>query len=786
MRYAPIKIVRYSALLASASIPAVAIAQTAVKGAAAAATEEIVVTAQRRSESLQKVPMAVSVASGEQIQNLAIFDIKDIQQLAPGLEMTNNDGRRNVASIRGITFEPDSAASPAVDIFFNDIPVDAQSLFGAIYDVGQIEVLRGPQGIFRGRTSPAGAITMTTRRANLNETEGYVQASGTSRDGLNVQFGASVPLMPGVLALRVAGLSDFNRAGQVRSVSGKESAMKTESGRVSLAFKPTERFRGDLTFQRFDADISPQIAVFGPGNAPFAGVGVTDRTGPPLTLEDRRTVFRTYPHYKNLTDLTTLNTELEVADKIVWSLDAGFQSSKLDQNYTVGNLEASIPGGVLPNSLSGHNKTKTIDTRLSSNNDGPFNWMFGAFRQDVYGDPTRFNSGADFVTVAYPFFPIVQANALLEIPQHNSTQAIFGSVRYKLTDALRFEAGMRHTKYQYNQQAYLQFCSPLFGGCFPAVGPGTPALTSDMMERQNKATTGGATLSYDWTPELTTYVAYGRSYRPPAAQLAAAISGTTTPELLVSKPEKSDSIELGVKSSMLDRRLSWSVDVFVQKYKGYIEYFPGLVVRTPMGGLTGIATATNGDAISKGIEMQLTARPTRNLDLGLSFSYTKANYDNAEMPCNMFDTTTGASGIPVGKEFAVCTRNDRIAQMPSFSASMNGEYRFKVDGLTPFIRGLVNYRPGFSSSFDNFKYSGFTNASLFLGVRGGRDDQWEVSFFVKNLLDQTRALRVSNVELQQQTVQFDFATPGTTALSGYRTAVITNPREFGLTARYNW
>lgn len=111
--------------------------------------------------------MTVDVATGEQLQKLNLFDFKDVQQLAPGLEITNIDGRSNSATLRGVTFNPDQGTSPTVDVYINEVPVDAQTAFTAIYDVAQIEVLRGTQGAFRGRTAPAGAITLTTRRPSL-------------------------------------------------------------------------------------------------------------------------------------------------------------------------------------------------------------------------------------------------------------------------------------------------------------------------------------------------------------------------------------------------------------------------------------------------------------------------------------------------------------------------------------------------------------------------------------------------------------------------------------------
>lgn len=809
---------RVCLLLLSGSFSAAASAQTgqeveaesppATQAAAEASNEvapsgiasgEIVVTAQRRSQALQDVPMSVNVATGDQLEKLALQDFKDVQQLAPGLEMNNNDGRRNVATIRGITYEPDSAASPAVDIYFNDIPVDAQTVFGAIYDVAQIEVLRGPQGIFRGRTSPAGAITLTTRRANLSEPEGYFQVTGTDRNAINVQGAVSVPLIQDKLALRFAALGDFTRSNQVRSIplGNRQSNSETMSGRVSLAFQPTESFRAWLTYQHFWTEASPFTAIFGPGNTPFAAFGDMTPTGPAITLDDRQTLIRSRPYFENNTDIVTLATELDVTDTILWSVNAGYQHTVLDQNYPT--LATEVSTGVPQASfLVLSPKTLTVDTRFSSDSPGPFNWMLGGFYQRFrsrtpFGFDNFFFFGSPFgpfpltddlfgTTVPNP----LPAEGILDIPGNNSTRAVFGSVRYDVTDALQIEAGLRYTHYRYHNEVRQAFCVPACGDPIPF---GPQIYPPNVSRRTHEALTGGATISYEFSPDFTMYAAYGHSYRPPTAQNAAALGGTTNLDLLLAGRERADSFEIGAKGNLFDRRLSFALDVFFQKYRGYIDYFPALNTRSAQGGFEEITTSTNGDAISKGIEAQLNGRPTDNFDFGLSASYIEANYDNAMLPCNLFNPD-GSIFIPAGEEFATCTRNDRIAQVPRFSASLNGEHRFPVGNVTPFIRGLVNYRPGFNSTFDNFDYRSFTNVTAFLGVRGP-DERWEISAFARNLLDQTRALRVSQTQLQQGTIDLaDFfggvITPTAPILSGYRSAVITNPREFGLSARFSW
>jgi iron complex outermembrane recepter protein len=106
------------------------------------AIEEVVVTAQRRSESVQEGPMTVTPVTAEQITDLKLQRFEDVQQLSPGLAL-NRTGRASTSSLRGVTFNPDSGAAPSIDTYINEVPLDPQFAFQSIFDVQQIEVLRG-------------------------------------------------------------------------------------------------------------------------------------------------------------------------------------------------------------------------------------------------------------------------------------------------------------------------------------------------------------------------------------------------------------------------------------------------------------------------------------------------------------------------------------------------------------------------------------------------------------------------------------------------------------------
>ncbi|MCP3735886.1 TonB-dependent receptor [Sphingomonas sp. RP10(2022)] len=756
---------------------------------------EIIVTATRRAEALKDVPLSVDVVSGADIKKLNLFDFKDVQALSPGLQLTNNDGRSNVATLRGVTFDPDSGSSPAVTVYINEVPVDPQTAFTGIYDVGQIEVLRGPQGIFRGQTSPAGSITLTTRRPNLNEPEGYVQATGTLRGSGNFQGGASIPLVPGTLAIRGAVLVDANRANQVRNVNGERSRGDTESARLSLRWSPSSKFNSVLTYQYLTNDVSPYIAVFGPGKQP--SLLDPSRSGPALSIGDRRSVTEARPRFQNRTNLVTLAADYHF-DGATLSFNGGYQDTLLKQSRDQ-DVANAVPNKSLNQTTSIPYRTWNADLRLTSSGDGPFSWSVGGnyFNTKNSVDVTQENdvfSGFAFTPLpaALATFPI---DVAVQVPVKSIAYSGTASVGYEFTPTLKIEAGARYNWADIRRQSFLSVFLPTFGiyqlKNFPTISP-------QGADQHFRALTGGASLTWKVTPDVTTYVSYGRSFRPGVSAVA-----VTTPldsSILITPKETSDSGEVGIKTSLFERRVNVNVSAFYQKFKNYIGYEPALTTNSSrVAGAVDPSTAplpTFGNASSRGIEGQISARISDAFDLSVNASYADAHYDNAQIYCNDYNgdgapDSNGTPRVPAGRQVAVCTRNDRLAQIPRFNLTANGEVHFAAGQLQPFLRGLVSYRPGFDSELDNYSYRAFTNISLFGGLRGP-DNKWELSVFAKNLLDQARATRVGQGVATYPTTGLDPVTfqptgaAGAPFDSGYRTAVISPPREIGVSLNFNW
>jgi iron complex outermembrane receptor protein len=775
------------------------------KGSEEGATlSEIVVTATRRAESLKDVPMAVSVATGDQLQKLNLFNVKDVQQLAPGLEITNNSGRNNAAILRGIAFDPDSGTLPAVDVYFNEINLDAQTAFTSMYDLNQIEVLRGPQGLLRGRTAPAGAITIATRKPDLTGFSGYLQVTGTDHQASNLQGAINIPIIADKLAIRIAGLNDQNNVNDVRDWwSGKVSRNNTSSGRISIAFEPTSNLKSVLTYQHLHSRTRLFQQVVGTGNAFLpSGAGFPPSVslianGPPVGPKDRIGVQEGNPTYLTTTNLFTLQTDWDLGPNTL-SLTAGHQDALLEQTPDLDSTN------VLPNFVSGqHNQiayhVNTAELRLQSNGEHFWNYMVGV---SYHGNvtPVRVTQSNDqLLTGVFPapgsFFPFYQripVDVAIEIPGTSETWSGFASSRFQFTDKLSLEVGARYTRFKIAQQSYLTVVA---NGA--TVLNNLATLPPEFAWRTRNYLTGGANLRYKINDDVSTYFSWGHSYRPGPA--AVGVTAQLDPSLVVAKSETSDSFEVGVKGEFLDRRLLVNADVFHQRFQNYIGRTNDTINATDNLQGVGVPDSTlqlnwNGNVKSTGVEVDVTARPVRNWTVNVSGSWVHARYRNGQTPCNLFNANGSVLFNRPDLGVSLCPTNGRIAEAPDLHFSANTEYNFDSIGpLQPFVRALATYQPGFNSSQIAYHYPARTLVNLYAGVRGP-EGKWELSAFARNLLNQQRITNISGSIGSQQTIvgnliatpPFFVTSPGTPLSSGYRTVVTQTPREVGVSLTYRF
>jgi iron complex outermembrane receptor protein len=741
--------------------------------------------------------MAVDAITATDLQKKEIFDIKDISQLAPGLELENNSGRNNTATLRGIAFDPDEGTLPTVDIYFNEIQTDAQTVFTSIYDLEDVEVLRGPQGLLRGSTSPAGSITIKTKTPSLTTFEGYIQASGSDQDAYNLQGALNLPVIEGKLGVRIAGLGDQNDINHVHNVTvGNSSVGHTASGRISVNFAPTDTFRSEFMYQYLRADNVQYQQVIGTGGlfpvaAGYPGTPVFASNGPVAGVSDRIAVAPGVTEFRNQTHLLTLSAFLDIGEDTL-ELNAGYQDTILRQlrGQNVGNAPLTYTSEQYVHTPY---DVMSAELRYYSTGREFWNYMVGA---DVIRqlDPVFVTQPADsFISGAQVsptfFFPFgghyiqTPVDVSIFIPDQGTHYSVFGSSSFQLTDELELDAGARYQVYRTHQQSDL---SVAVSGA--TVLNNLATISPDNAIRTYHAFTGGANLKYTFTPDQVAYVSYNHSFRPGSA--AVGVTAPLSNKLTLSDPETSDAVELGLKSSWFDHRLNVNTDVFYQHFNGYINVVSVAASSAENGVIdAGPELTYNGDAESEGIETQVDAVITEGWDVGLKASWVNAQYTNALIPCNTF--RDGAAYVPVGQQVSFCPSNGRIGETPKFHLTVQSEYDYDTGtSYQPFISGLFSYQPGWHSSIENFDYPDLPLLNLYAGVRN-QDEGWDFTLFVKNAFDFERIQRIAPSDYQQatsvvQVYNHNAIVAGAPIDSGYRAVNTTLPREIGVTLRYNF
>lgn len=758
-----------------------ALAQTAPATPAAPAEniqiEEVVVTATKRSENIQNVPSTVTAVSGETLQKLNILSFQDVQKLTPGLVLDNGGGRAQKVSLRGISFDPDTGASAAVQVYWNETPISASTAFRAMYDIGQVEVLRGPQGTLRGQTSPAGAITLVTRRPEFN-TYGASINQTVGQNGLfNTQAAVNLPLVEGKLALRVAGLYNHDRDGVENAISGRKNSDTAHSVRASLAWRPTDDIDVVLVHQVLNDRLVAQPLAIG---APLAGTG---QVGPSLRLDDRKSVVEGPFEFYHRSRLTSLSATWTLPGHRL-SYIGGYQRTT-DTSSRDGDVTNVVKGfsDVQNVFVTAHQLTQEL--RLESTGDRFWNYLIGAY----YGRTNSFasfnqNYNVFFAPYAPPAFSLPLTG--MSKPGEGKDLAFFTDHRFALTSRDDLELGLR---WQRNEST----AQNLIG----VGGPPAPVLPPDFVSRKSSAWTGSASYKHRFTDDLMAYVSYGRGFRP-GGTTQFVTNAALAPQYRVYQDETSDSVELGVKSQWFDRRLQVNADIFRQKIDGYIGRANGVgsrgaaVAGEPKGpgaggtypydaATGGINLNTNGDAVITGAEFEVTGVIVQGWQATLNASYIDAHYDNALLYCNDINNDgvpdADVTWVQPGRQVSVCATNSKLTSDTGiapgkFNLALNSEYVRNVGAVDLFARGLARYTPKAYYAGADRHFDSYATVDLYLGLRDA-ERAWEVSLFAQNLFDKTA-----------QTYERSTSVNGVNG--GYLGAVAIPERKIGVSFRYNY
>jgi iron complex outermembrane receptor protein len=594
--------------------------------------EEIVVTARKRDESIKDVPVTVDVFTQAAIESAGIRKPQDFISMVPNMTLveTQNAGNAFVV-VRGVSQARNSEPSVAV-LVDGVLETNPAEFNQELFDIKQIEVLKGPQGALYGRSAIGGAIIITTQDPS-DHLEGRVKAGFGNGSSKRAQAGLSGPIgNSNTLSFRLS-YNYYDTEGFIPNayLGGKADPARDHSARLRLLWKPSDAFTGDL---RLSVDRLRTQAL-------YFNIPRSDESNP-------FTTFSTPPDANNVSTPITVNNRGQN--------DRDLDTASLKMDF-------AVPGGGTITSISAYDKTKEILTgdaydfrpidqsifkallgvdlnqsqflnvkaysqelRYTSPTSGKFRWIAGAYF--VHTD--RFISTGNMVDTGNGVFPVYdtpstnplnpQATFLADT-QKNDAWAVFADATFDITDQFQADAAIRYD--QDRRKNTTDTPHPFIDQLLdPNAVPGE-VRSHTWSKAQPKFT-----LRYKPTDEITVYGGWSRGFRSGgfnqtgvgAVAHANGISGVND----LFDAEVADTTEIGVKGQFLDRRLNAGLSVFHTKStNGYFFVFLAANSTQNLG---------NVDATYNGAELELNARVTDRFNVYTNFGYTRSKITGMEDP----------------------------------------------------------------------------------------------------------------------------------------------------------
>lgn len=696
-----------AALLAGAAwsvVPTLAFAQTASEDVA---VEEVTVTARRREESLKDVPVAVTAVSGERLEATGAVDITTLQQSTPNLTVQIARGSNStlISFIRGVgQQDPLWGFEPGVGLYIDDVYVARpQAAVLDIFEVERLEVLRGPQGTLYGRNTIGGAIKYVTAKIQ-GEPEIKLKGNFGSYDQRDV-IASAKGMVTDNLGLGLT-WATFNRDGFGENLTtGAEHYDKdVVAARATVELTPT-----DNLFFRLSGDIVTDRSNPRHGHRETPGLTATGAPIPTAVVLDDVYDTRAGAGDKNHVEARGVSFlgEWKASESLTFKSITAYRAGETEGVIDFDNEPAALLD--IPARYNDHQFTQEFQALYTSDR---LQGVFGLYYLNA--------------TAAGAFDTVVgQANLSIATAGHVDTKSYsaFADVSYDLTDQLSISVGGRYTKDKKSAQVYRQnftgLKSPLFGN--PNAIPGlvrSNFTSSDSYERF----TPRVSVSYDWTPEVTTYASFSQGFKSGGFDMRA--DAILTPSSVNGyDPEKVDSYEAGLKGYFFDGRLSLNSAFFYSKYKDQ-----QVTLQTPVGASIASQVANVGKSHIYGAEFEGVARFTPDLFANFSLGYTKAEFDEYRA----LDLT---STPPVIRDFA----DERVFQnTPEWNGSVSLTWRHDLgdNGSIAFIPS-ASYRSKFNmfeipSILDQDSYW-LLDASI---VWTSSDERYRVGLHGKNLGDE--------------------------------------------------
>jgi iron complex outermembrane receptor protein len=717
---------------------------------------EIIVTAQKREENLQEVPLAISVIGGDAIANSGSVTLENAQYLVPSLNFRKSGTTLNQALfLRGVgTINFSIAAEPSVAAVLDGVVLSrAGEGFTDLADVERIEVLRGPQGTLFGKNASAGVVSIVTKRPS-NDFEGTVEASYFTKEEYRGRATINLPLGENIRSRFTGYYSEYD--GNIRNITlnRKVNGYKHYGFRgaieADLGDTITLLLRGD--WRKAKDDCCAEIIGTTPTNAAATALAATGIAGD----RTRRVAQNPMTATNEESWGVSLQADIELGEHVLTSITSyrGWDNQEirdgdwLDQPY-VGLNQLHDDGPQTSNTFS-------QELRIASPTGNFLEYVLGAYYSKADSDRTFARSvitcsastlpavapGLTPCSTAAGVSTITTPYGIADFGSTFKNFAVFGQATFNISDDLRFIGGLRWTQDKLNiyhiRRTTLSgpgvgasFDSGVYnnGALVPAPGTGflagAPNGIPFTANTKNDNFSGKAAVQVDLTDDNMAYLSYTRGYKGPAYNV---FYNMATVHTNVIEPETVNAFEAGLKNSFLDGALIVNLAAYYAKYKNYQANSPDFV-----NGVRTTRLINAGSVSTQGFEFELVANPADNFSVNAGLAYNKAKVEQFRLPpgANAADLIPSGTPLANAPEWKFATGFDWTIETGGFAnVELNGQLAMQSDQIYELSPSAAVRR---GSTVDGYAIVDLSAALV------DQNDGWRVALQVKNLFDKSFA-----------------------------------------------
>ncbi|AWE99257.1 TPA: TonB-dependent receptor [Pseudomonas aeruginosa] len=729
---------------------------------------KVTVTARRREEDSQKVPTPITVLGGETLEAQRISRVQDLQQVLPSVNVAYIHARQSSVAVRGIGNNPASdGLEGSAGIYLDNVYLGRPGM--AVFDlldIEQLELLRGPQGTLFGKNTTAGVLNISTRAPTFTA-ERTVEVSG-GQDGYFQGRGT----VSGPLGETLAGRLSAYRTrddGYIKNIHDDNylNGGERQGARGQLLFEPNEDFslRWIADYNEEDSS-NGSMVVYGGAERFWQRAALVGAS--PLRDPQRRKVNI---NGRQHVSVHQGGSSLEAN----WNLAGGYRLTSISAyrywHFTPANDEQLNVSAINDTGVEVHDRQFSQEIRLASPTGGAFDYVVGAyaFRQNL-GNKTFTSYGplADLYLLGANLGALNDTYSKANGKIETDSFALFAQGTWHLTELLDFTAGLRGTYEEKN--AKVERFAPLGGAAVGGVGAAVRngqlgAYDSGDLSQYNFAPSALLSLSYQFSDDLLGYASLSHGEKSGGVNLAVGSAPSAGADSLLVGPERANDAELGLKSTLFDRRLLLNANLF---WTGIHGYQATTLYQAPGSTQLVQVLANAGSVRSRGLEFEATALPLRGLTLNFNGSYNDVTYLSfKDAPCPAEVSTR--PGAPSSCDLT----GQRVVGASKWIANLNGEYQWRLDDrFQPYVSASYAYRSAAEGTLDNSdlsKIDGYALVNLAAGLRSDLGDgQLDTSVWLKNAFDK------------------DYYLSAFASINGSYTASVGQPRTLGVSLRYDF